>query len=126
MPSAMPESLIFRPVFALPFQPYHSPIRNSVPRGKVRFVPSCSVASVPSDSAQNPTENGLLLPQSNERSMRQLDGISNGLSTCLVWSQTSSNIPPATMFQSPSFIALTRSEERRVGKECRSRWSPYH
>src|SRR2546421_2503668 len=23
-------------------------------------------------------------------------------------------------------IPLTRSEERRVGKECRSRWSPYH
>ena len=22
--------------------------------------------------------------------------------------------------------AKTRSEERRVGKECRSRWSPYH
>src|SRR2546428_243205 len=22
--------------------------------------------------------------------------------------------------------AQTRSEERRVGKECRSRWSPYH
>ena len=22
--------------------------------------------------------------------------------------------------------ALCRSEERRVGKECRSRWSPYH
>ena len=22
--------------------------------------------------------------------------------------------------------SLTRSEERRVGKECRSRWSPYH
>ena len=21
---------------------------------------------------------------------------------------------------------LTRSEERHVGKECRSRWSPYH
>ena len=31
----------------------------------------------------------------------------------------------------PSFIAILliaaeRSEERRVGKECRSRWSPYH
>ena len=24
------------------------------------------------------------------------------------------------------FKELTRSEERRVGKECRSRWSPYH
>src|SRR2546430_11822877 len=23
-------------------------------------------------------------------------------------------------------VALNRSEERRVGKECRSRWSPYH
>ena len=23
-------------------------------------------------------------------------------------------------------ITSTRSEERRVGKECRSRWSPYH
>src|SRR3712207_7384480 len=23
-------------------------------------------------------------------------------------------------------VALARSEERRVGKECRSRWSPYH
>ena len=24
------------------------------------------------------------------------------------------------------FEPLLRSEERRVGKECRSRWSPYH
>ena len=24
------------------------------------------------------------------------------------------------------FIIFVRSEERRVGKECRSRWSPYH
>ena len=23
-------------------------------------------------------------------------------------------------------LAASRSEERRVGKECRSRWSPYH
>src|ERR1041385_8573655 len=23
-------------------------------------------------------------------------------------------------------LILSRSEERRVGKECRSRWSPYH
>src|SRR2546422_5581702 len=25
-----------------------------------------------------------------------------------------------------SQLSPTRSEERRVGKECRSRWSPYH
>ena len=23
-------------------------------------------------------------------------------------------------------VVMMRSEERRVGKECRSRWSPYH
>ena len=26
----------------------------------------------------------------------------------------------------PLCIDVARSEERRVGKECRSRWSPYH
>ena len=30
------------------------------------------------------------------------------------------------VFEKVPFRALTRSEERRVGKECRSRWSPYH
>ena len=28
--------------------------------------------------------------------------------------------------KSESEVAQPRSEERRVGKECRSRWSPYH
>ena len=27
---------------------------------------------------------------------------------------------------SPDISTKFRSEERRVGKECRSRWSPYH
>ena len=26
----------------------------------------------------------------------------------------------------PRVVVRPRSEERRVGKECRSRWSPYH
>jgi len=29
-------------------------------------------------------------------------------------------------FESEKQVILERSEERRVGKECRSRWSPYH
>jgi len=28
--------------------------------------------------------------------------------------------------EGPAEVTLERSEERRVGKECRSRWSPYH
>jgi len=31
-----------------------------------------------------------------------------------------------TLLMSTVCCAITRSEERRVGKECRSRWSPYH
>src|SRR2546426_2901033 len=31
-----------------------------------------------------------------------------------------------TVYRSLSFRDMMRSEERRVGKECRSRWSPYH
>ena len=30
------------------------------------------------------------------------------------------------MYTSPYLSSSSRSEERRVGKECRSRWSPYH
>ena len=37
--------------------------------------------------------------------------------------------PPLLSFSDWRFsetLLLVRSEERRVGKECRSRWSPYH
>ena len=30
------------------------------------------------------------------------------------------------IFTAAALAANKRSEERRVGKECRSRWSPYH
>src|SRR5258707_10443649 len=33
---------------------------------------------------------------------------------------------PYALCRDDSVIGTTRSEERRVGKECRSRWSPYH
>ena len=35
------------------------------------------------------------------------------------------NIGPAEN-DGPELMKWARSEERRVGKECRSRWSPYH
>src|SRR2546430_14125524 len=33
---------------------------------------------------------------------------------------------PAAQADENLFQRASRSEERRVGKECRSRWSPYH
>ena len=34
--------------------------------------------------------------------------------------------PTYKISQFPLAMLTARSEERRVGKECRSRWSPYH
>src|SRR5256886_17030046 len=36
-----------------------------------------------------------------------------------------SNVP-FTALWGAKYLGISRSEERRVGKECRSRWSPYH
>src|SRR5436190_22665874 len=33
---------------------------------------------------------------------------------------------PARKFASRTVLSGIRSEERRVGKECRARWAPYH
>ena len=30
------------------------------------------------------------------------------------------------LYEAFAWLLTGRSEERRVGKECRSRWSPYH
>src|SRR2546426_12693688 len=37
-------------------------------------------------------------------------------------------LPASQIYRLPHLepLELDRSEERRVGKECRSRWSPYH
>ena len=36
------------------------------------------------------------------------------------------SVPEGTSVMRAAALAGVRSEERRVGKECRSRWSPYH
>ena len=35
-------------------------------------------------------------------------------------------VPGFDPYVNPTLTIGLRSEERRVGKECRSRWSPYH
>src|SRR2546426_6548656 len=61
-----------------------------------------------------------------------LDVPINGLSAMkLMWSSINISEPPVScVWIAPAELVTTRilqrSEERRVGKECRSRWSPYH
>ena len=56
-----------------------------------------------------------------------------GKVTCVLIVRTLPSVRSAVAVTSPPAVTLTltalyanRSEERRVGKECRSRWSPYH
>src|SRR3712207_4465271 len=42
------------------------------------------------------------------------------------WIQGSRMADPIIMAFAKGILREFRSEERRVGKECRSRWSPYH
>ena len=41
-------------------------------------------------------------------------------------SETSCKLMGEELEAEKSKVNFIRSEERRVGKECRSRWSPYH
>ena len=52
-----------------------------------------------------------------------LDGVSGH---CPVWVHTTAWTESPTIRPFIPADVAKRSEERRVGKECRSRWSPYH
>ena len=43
-----------------------------------------------------------------------------------VWAPAQTPLPHSPPGKGESGVWAPRSEERRVGKECRSRWSPYH
>src|SRR2546430_7131014 len=43
-----------------------------------------------------------------------------------LWITRRSAVSASPKLKKHSHKLLERSEERRVGKECRSRWSPYH
>ena len=69
------------------------------------------------DKVENDTDANVLVVKSSHEKIW-----SNGID--LDW------LGPAIAEQGPElrdkFLVEMRSEERRVGKECRSRWSPYH
>ena len=50
-------------------------------------------------------------------------GIAQTVKSFTLWEFVKAHALTLKYFFKPK---ATRSEERRVGKECRSRWSPYH
>ena len=51
--------------------------------------------------------------------------VSSPPDTVTISTSTSAPVADAGPDQT-ALVTDTRSEERRVGKECRARWSPYH
>src|SRR2546427_12396303 len=67
-----------------------------------------------------PFDNGGSYGQDREN----FDALQKGIAGMLI-SELAAN-PAARGVEREEIQKLIRSEERRVGKECRSRWSPYH
>ena len=67
---------------------------------------------------------------------RQYDRVRRGVRVCLAMAACTTLVISFTfynlaevlfrLFSQDDAVVAVRSEERRVGKECRSRWSPYH
>ena len=68
--------------------------------------------------------------QSGQMSRRKFNQILGAAGVSLVMTPMMSHTAAAAAADQATYFTWggydVRSEERRVGKECRSRWSPYH
>src|SRR3712207_2122187 len=69
-----------------------------------------------------------LFPRLQERVKQEAGTMSGGEQQMLAIGRAIMSSPKLLLLDEPSMglAPVLRSEERRVGKECRSRWSPYH
>src|SRR5690242_10400941 len=81
---------------------------------------------IPSLSARTIVYKGLLLAPQIANFYGELSDPDVTSALCLVHQRFSTNTFPSWPLAHPYRYIAHRSEERRVGKECRSRWSPYH
>ena len=57
---------------------------------------------------------------------QEIQGMQKLVSECQLTTGQASRASTAYFNEISKVVNKPRSEERRVGKECRSRWSPYH
>src|SRR3712207_9515371 len=67
-----------------------------------------------------------LSKQENSQNSGTVNSIGALMASDLNYLQVLTYPPATTLDYLLDSSRATRSEERRVGKECRSRWSPYH
>ena len=103
-------------------------VRDTEPKGKVVQV-AASAFSGPLPPPNILEQYNKVIPSAAERifQMAEKEGEHRRyIEKKLVDSQANQVNRGATFGFMLGVLALLRSEERRVGKECRSRWSPYH
>src|SRR5258708_11677951 len=78
------------------------------------------------------SSSGLTTPSFNAENVEQNE-LETGVQMCVPKMSTGSTAAGITdgaasgiAARDGQVVTFARSEERRVGKECRSRWSPYH
>ena len=97
--------------------------------GSVQLLVSTTVIEVGVDV---PTATVILVEQAERFGLAQLHqlrgrvGRSGRQSYCILLGNPGSGTARQRLQAMEIHQDLLRSEERRVGKECRSRWSPYH
>ena len=71
---------------------------------------------------------GLTLLEASDlvKKMEETFGVSAAAATVVAAGGGAAAGGAAPAEEKTEFSVVLRSEERRVGKECRSRWSPYH
>src|SRR5256886_15641100 len=93
--------------------------RGARPDDLARIVDSVGNADIASERSQVGERSGCRRSLRQRKDRREADEQGKG---------TASDVLPTFAGSTDSWITpgRGRSEERRVGKECRSRWSPYH
>src|ERR1035441_11056673 len=93
---------------------------GSYPFGPPAQKAACSLRVADDPLGVTPSESG---PQKNWSSFASS---SHKGSICLMYALSRPGLTGLRPYGRDTPEVLRRSEERHVGKECRSRWSPYH
>src|ERR1017187_9171545 len=103
-----------------------TPLVQSAPGAGPLLTPQ---ANIPFDQLQHASRNPFVFYKQKtayeiHRSLEFRRVLFRSVTSCIV--MTTCVLPSRSMVPIGSGPGYDRSEERRVGKECRSRWSPYH
>ena len=78
------------------------------------------------DAIQGDTKGAVKAIEEIGTIINQINDISNSIASAVEEQTVTTNEIGRSVTEAAKGVGDIRSEERRVGKECRSRWSPYH